>query len=390
MKIDAVDLFYLSMPEVLDIADGSQDALLVRLRAGNVMGWGECEASPLVSIANWVCPMSHSIARPVRDSVLGQKLDDIVDIDRIARLVAEKGLDIAQTDHTFSGIEIAMWDLLGRKREQPVYEMLGYERAYPKTPYASQLFGDTAQDTFQKAKASAQAGYRAVKFGWGPYGHTTPEADRDQVDAARRGLGPDGALLIDAGTAWDDVSMAEARLPALAENNVVWLEEPFVGGDLDSYGRLASLSGSVKLAGGEGAHDFLMAKHLIDHGGIGFVQIDTGRIGGIGPAKAVCDYATARGVKFVNHTFTTHLALSASLAPFAGVQDSQLCEYPVEPTLMAQELNKTKITLNRDMQVELPQAPGLGVEPDEAAMRKYLIDVEIKVGGRVLYTTPQV
>ena len=115
-----------------------------------------------------------------------------------------------------------------------------------------------------------------------------------------------------------------------------------------------------------------------------------GGIGGIGPAKAVCDYATARGVKFVNHTFTTHLALSASLAPFAGVEDSQLCEYPVEPTLMAQELNKTKITLNRDKQVELPQAPGLGVEPDEAAMRKYLIDAEIKVGGRVLYATPQV
>jgi hypothetical protein len=60
MKIDSVDFFYLSMPVVRDIGDGSQDALLVRVRAGDWTGWGECEAAPLVSIASWNCPMSHS------------------------------------------------------------------------------------------------------------------------------------------------------------------------------------------------------------------------------------------------------------------------------------------------------------------------------------------
>ena len=72
MKIESVDFFYLAMPEVLDIGDGSQDALLVRLRAGPYTGWGECEAAPLVSIANRsrtpsrgprACP-SGQIARP--------------------------------------------------------------------------------------------------------------------------------------------------------------------------------------------------------------------------------------------------------------------------------------------------------------------------------------
>ena len=60
MKIEFVDFFYLSMPEVLDIGDGSQDALLVRVRAGGLEGWGECEAAPLPSIAAWMCPRSHS------------------------------------------------------------------------------------------------------------------------------------------------------------------------------------------------------------------------------------------------------------------------------------------------------------------------------------------
>ena len=67
-KIEAVDLFYVSMPVVEDISDGSQDALLVRVQAGPHVGWGECEASPLVSIASWNCPMSHSACKPVQAS----------------------------------------------------------------------------------------------------------------------------------------------------------------------------------------------------------------------------------------------------------------------------------------------------------------------------------
>lgn len=83
MQIEALDFFYLSMPEVLDIGDGSQDALLVRVQAGDYVGWGECEAAPLVSIASLVCPMSSSACKPVQASVLGQKLERAEDIVRI-------------------------------------------------------------------------------------------------------------------------------------------------------------------------------------------------------------------------------------------------------------------------------------------------------------------
>ena len=89
VRIESVDFFYLAMPEVLDIGDGSQDALLVRLRAGGSESWGECEAAPLVSIASWCCPMSHSACKPVADSILGQELNDPEDIIRIGRLVHE-------------------------------------------------------------------------------------------------------------------------------------------------------------------------------------------------------------------------------------------------------------------------------------------------------------
>ena len=391
MKIEDVAFFYLAMPEVRDIGDGSQDTLLVRVRADGFTGWGECEASPLVSIANWVTPMSHSACKSISDLTLGQTIDSADDIIRLGAYVRAGGLDIAQTDHTFSGLEIALWDLLGKRDGVPVYQLLGHEVALPRIPYASQLFGETPEETESKARESRQQGYRAVKFGWGNYGRLSPELDRDQVIAARRGLGAEGFLMIDAGTVWgNDVAQARARLPALADNDVCWLEEPFVGDALAEYRELAESSEGVQIAGGEGAFNFHMARQLIDYGKIDFVQIDTGRIGGIGPSKAVADYAIQNGVVFVNHTFTTHLALSASLAPYAGIEGWDLCEYPVEASPLAVELYHQELARDEDGLVHVPQSPGLGVEPNLDAVRRYLVPVDIKVAGRTLYSTPEV
>ena len=216
MRIESVDLFYLAMPEVLDIGDGSQDALLVRLGAGGHTGWGECEAAPLVSIASLTCPMSHSACKPVAASVLGQALDSVDDIIRIGNLVREQSLDLLQADHTLSGIDMAMWDVLGQRYDTPVYRLLGYDAAFPKIPYASQLFGDTPAETYEKGRLVTQQGYRAVKFGWGPFGKGDVQSDIDQVVAAREGIGADGILLIDAGTVWvDNVARAAQCLPVL-------------------------------------------------------------------------------------------------------------------------------------------------------------------------------
>ena len=134
MNIEAVDFFYLSMPVVTDAGDGSQDALLVRVAAGGLIGWGECEASPLTSIAAYVTPMSHGACRPVRDVVLGKPLDGPADIAALAATVELECMDLLQAAHTFSGIEMALWDLLGRKREVPVYELLGYPARLSETP----------------------------------------------------------------------------------------------------------------------------------------------------------------------------------------------------------------------------------------------------------------
>jgi L-alanine-DL-glutamate epimerase-like enolase superfamily enzyme len=284
---------------------------------------------------------------------------------------------------------MALWDVLGRRCGAPVYQLLGYSQAYPKTPYASQLFGDTPEETYAKGQRVVAQGYRAVKFGWGPYGRGTADLDRDHIVAARESIGADAILLVDAGTVWvDDVERASQALPALQQCRARWLEEPFVSGAHRAYRGLAARSGSVKLAGGEGCHNYFMAEHMLDHAGLGFIQIDAGRIGGISQARRVAEAARQRGVTYVNHTFTSHLALSASLQPYAGLADHELCEYPVEPKALAVELTREHIVPDANGQIALPDRPGLGMHPDLDALAKYLVEVEIRVAGRTLYRTP--
>jgi L-alanine-DL-glutamate epimerase-like enolase superfamily enzyme len=390
MKIESIDLFYLSMPEVLDIGDGSQDALIVRVRSDDGReGFGECEASPLTTIAAMVCPLSHSACKPVQASVLGQQLNDPADVLRIGRLVRQNSFDLLQADHALSGVDMALWDLLGRKLNEPVWKLLGWDASHGKQPYASLLFGDTPQETLEKGRAMRALGYRAVKFGWGPYGWGTLAQDVEQVHAAREGIGADGILLVDAGTVFgDDVEAAAVRLPSLIECGATWFEEPFVKDAFDAHARLAARCGPVKLAGGEGSHNGYMARHMLDYAALGYVQIDAGRIGGLAVAADVARYADAKGATYVNHTFTSHLALSASLQPFAGLRDHVIAEYPVELKPLARDLTTTRLDRDANGLVYAPAAPGLGVDVDLAAVRPYLVDVEIRVRGEVVYRTP--
>jgi len=390
MKIEIVDFFYLAMPAIRDIGDGSQDALLVRVAADNGLeGWGECEAAPLVSIAAWCCPMSHSACKPVSHSVLGRAIGGPADIRALTKDVRRHSFDLLQADHTLAGIDMALWDLLGKERGEPVWKLLGWERAFPKIAYASQLFGDTPAETFRKAQGVRARGFRAAKFGWGPFGSELA-ADEAHVRAAREGLGPDVALLVDAGTVWgEDVEAAAQRLPVLQACDVLWLEEPFVSGALGAYRELGRrMRGPLRTAGGEGAHEPFMARNLIDFGEVGYIQIDAGRIGGITSAYEVARYAATRGAAYVNHTFTTPLALSASLHPYAGLEHAALCEYPVEASPLASALTRETLPVDADGRIHLPERPGLGMTPNPETIRKYLLPVEIRVGSRLLYTTP--
>ena len=104
-------------------------------------------------------------------------------------------------------------------------------------------------------------------------------------------------------------------------------------------------------------------------------------------AASVADYAVARGITFVNHTFTSHLALSASLQPYAGLRDHELCEFPFAPKPLALEFTANHFARDSQGYISLSDAPGLGIQIDASPARKYLVDVEIKAKGTQLFST---
>ena len=142
------------------------------------------------------------------------------------------------------------------------------------------------------------------------------------------------------------------------------------------------------MAGGEGANNLFMAQDMVRRGKIKYLQIDAGRIGGITTAYECQRLAEEAGITYVNHTFTSVLALSASLQPFAGVEKFYIAEYPIELKPLGVELSKDKILPDSEGFIHVPEAPGLGIEPDLDALEKYLVPVRFEVGGKVIHETP--
>ena len=189
MRIEAVDFFYLAMPEITDEADGSQDALLVRVAAGGQIGWGECEAAPLPSIAAFVCPKSHGVCRPVGDSVLGKSLHDPADIARMSAEVAYNSMDLLQ----------AAAHLVGRRDgavgpARPRARRAGVEDArLPEQLAEDALCVGPVRRHARRKRSRVRAGcrarnFRAAKFGWGPIGRGSAGAGRGAL--RRRARGP--------------------------------------------------------------------------------------------------------------------------------------------------------------------------------------------------------
>ncbi len=392
MKITAVDPICVTMPEVTDAADGTQDSFLVRVRTDEGLeGWGESDASPLVSTAAYCCPMSHGNIINIRESLLGERLDGVEDVLRLHAKATRQGMDIQQVHHAYSAADIALWDLVGKKLGQPVYRLLDgpSAKSFPKRPYASVLFGDTPELTRKRAEGLRRDGFTAAKFGWGPMGKQGRGNDIALVREARAGLGPEAVLLIDAGVVWGhDWPTALERAADFAPFRPGWLEEPLLGDAVAEYRKLVTRKPAVPIAAGEGSGRYHDAEDMLLNGGVHFIQIDVGRIGGITPAHRVRKLAEAHNVTYVNHTFKSHISIAASIHVFAAVEGFRLLEYVQGGSPMSQRLVADPLLRGPDGLVRAPERPGLGITVDLETVRAYLAPVRIEVAGRPVFEPP--
>ncbi len=155
--------------------------------------------------------------------------------------------------HTISGIDIALWDLLGKASGQPVGRLLGGRYKDHVRPYASLLMREPERMADELLPVKAQ-GFRAFKIGWGPFGRRNTQTDEAIVKAARKAIGADALLMVDAGGSdayWPgNFKWAVRTAEMLADYDVFWFEEALDPDALEDFVALRRVS-KIPISGGE-------------------------------------------------------------------------------------------------------------------------------------------
>ena len=370
MRIIRVEPIHLRLPTVTERCDGSQETLLVKVYTdAGIIGVGEVDSSALVAKAIIEAPLSHKLCRGLAECVLGQ---DPFAIERLLHRMYEGTIYYGRQGaviQAMSGLEIALWDIVGKATGRPVYQLLGGAFRKKFRAYASLMFGDTPAVTERMGRELAEQGYQAVKFGWGPLGQSE-EGDLAQVRAARRGVGDNLELMVDAGLCWDTAT-AIRRAKQLEPFALTWLEEPLHPDNLSGYARLSAQS-PVRIAAGEEICDLKEFQALMDVGGVDVIQVDVTRVGGLTRAKRIGWDSSERHRLCVNHSYKTGVNIAASLHFVASLPNTRYFEYCVEQGDLRKHLTKQCFPVI-DGDISVLEEPGLGVELDEGIVAKYRV-----------------
>jgi D-galactarolactone cycloisomerase len=274
--------------------------------------------------------------------------------------------------HTISGIDIALWDILGKATGQPVGRLLGGRYRERVRPYASILM-DQPEPLKEHLLAVKAQGFRAFKMGWGPFGRVSHALDEAIVAAARDAIGPDCWLMVDAGGSdahWPgNYKWALRTADMLAAYDVYWFEEALKPDALDDYVALRRAA-PLPISGGEVLTRRQAFQPWLQAGAFDIVQPDVTKVGGISEERKIGWMAEENGVKFIPHGWNTALGLAADLHLASAFAHTDFVEY-LTGSPYIDEIVATPWQLDADGMLAIPTGPGLGIELDPDAVKKY-------------------
>lgn len=274
--------------------------------------------------------------------------------------------------HAISGIDIALWDLLGKATGQPVGRLLGGRYRERVQPYASLLM-DEPEKLSEHLHAVREQGFRAFKIGWGPFGRRNSAVDEAIVKAAREAIGPDAKLMVDAGGSdahWPNgYKWALNTAKMLADYNVNWFEEALNPDALEDSIRLREHS-PVKIAGGEVLTRRQAYQPWLVGGALDIVQPDVTKVGGISEERRIAWLAQDHGIQFIPPGWNTAVGLAADLHLASAISTTDMVEY-LTGSPFIDEITVGGWSLDADGMLAIPTAPGLGLELDPDAVKKY-------------------
>jgi D-galactarolactone cycloisomerase len=274
--------------------------------------------------------------------------------------------------HAISGIDIALWDILGQATKQPVGRLLGGCYRDRVRPYASLLMDDPPALADHLLKIKAQ-GFRAFKIGWGPFGRRNAQVDEAIVKAARTAIGPDALLMVDAGASdayWPQgYKWALRTADMLVNYDVHWFEEPLPPDALEDYVQLRRHA-PLPIAGGEVLTRRQAFQPWLEAGAFDIVQPDVTKVGGITEERQIAWMARNHGIRFIPHGWNTAIGLAADLQLASAFPDTDLVEYLTGAPFI-DDITLGGWKLDAEGMLPISTAPGLGVRLDPGMVAKY-------------------
>jgi L-alanine-DL-glutamate epimerase-like enolase superfamily enzyme len=280
--------------------------------------------------------------------------------------------------YALSGVDIALWDLIGKTLEVSVSRLLGGRFRDSVKVYASIIFDmDDFAAMANEAKQWIKEGYAAVKFGWGQTRQSAFGLDAKKDEAAvkylRDELGPEVDIMIDVGryVNWSG-SHALKMAKTLSRYGIYWLEEPLPQDDIDGYIRLTELS-PVTIATGEGEYNRFGFKQLITKHAADIIQPDICRAGGLTEGMRIADMAQAWNISIVPHGFSTAINVAANLQWVSSMAPATLLEFRRTQSPLIFRLAKPHFEAQQG-QLQIPDKPGLGIELDQAVINECTVN----------------
>lgn len=344
-----------------------------------ITGWGECFGPGNVAIAN-----KTIVEKVIQPMILG---DDPIDRDVIWHKVynllrdhGQKGMPM----QSLSGVDIALWDIAGKVAGLPIHKLIGgaHRTRVGVYGYGMMLKREGVDEHVARftdeAAAIKSMGFVATKMKIG----LGPKDDVKLCEAVRRGIGDDFKFMADANHCYT-TSDAFYVGRALEELDAYWFEEPIAPEDYDGYRELRS-GLRVNISGGEAEFSRWGWRSLLESRGLSIAQPEVCALGGISEYLRVLALCHAHFTPVVNHVWGSAIAVATNLQLLAAMPPLPGGLFPSEPwlefdttdnrfrdELLLEPLDIQKQVKENDGFVEIPDAPGLGIEPDRDFIKRY-------------------
>lgn len=356
------------------------DMTLVRVNTDEgVTGYGEAKAA--VGSAGINAPVVAVVNEELRPLLVGQDPRDISGLwermyngvrngyaikrGRAFPELGRRGLRIS----AISGVDMALWDILGKTLGVPVYQLLGGRSRERVTGYASGGWADAAHIGEQLLNTIKPVGFSAVKMRVGAMDGEV-ETSIERVRAAREALGPSVRLMVDAHGTFDPRS-ARRFCRGVEDCNLSWFEEPTSADDMRGMAEVRAAT-DIPIAAGESLFTRFDFRDLIEARAVDILQPDPAIAGGITEVMRIAALASAHQLTLAPHLWGSALLFASGLHLAAAVPSCVTLEYSMGFNPMLRELVQENFVINNG-EVEIPDRPGLGFTVNEDFVERYAV-----------------